>query len=103
MINVPSIAFSDIKYTAMNTKSDVNNARLNVIGMKNLISPGINNDPINTPAPSNNAEIPIELSNRFVISPIKLEKKVPAVTFPILSIEFNKIDPIEQPAPTLQI
>ncbi len=103
MINVPNIAFIDIKYEAMKTKSEVNNAKLNVMGMKNLISPGMNNDPIKTVAPNNNAEIPVLLSNRFVISPIKFEKNVEAVTFPISSKEFNKIDPKEQPAPELQI
>ncbi len=103
IIKVPSIAFKDIKYAAMNTKSEESNAKLNVIGMKNLISPGINKDPIRTVAPSNNAETPVELLNRFVISPIKFEKKVLAVTFPISIKEFNKIEPIEQPAPALQI
>lgn len=103
IINVPSIAFIDIKYEAINTKSDVSNAKLNVIGMKNLISPGMNNEPIKTVAPSNSAEIPVELLNKFVISPIKFEKNVEAVTFPISSKEFNKIDPKEQPAPELQI
>ena len=102
-MNVPSIAFKDIKNAAMNTKSEASNAKLNVIGIKNLISPGINNDPIKTVAPSNNAEIPVALLNKFAISPIKFEKKVLAVTFPISSKAFNKIEPIEQPAPTLQI
>jgi len=102
-MNVPSNAFIDIKYEAINTKSDVSNAKLNVTGIKNLISPGINNDPIKTVAPSNNAEIPVPLLNRFVISPIRFVKNVEAVTFPISSKAFNNIDPIEQPDPALQI
>ncbi|KKN59838.1 hypothetical protein LCGC14_0538360 [marine sediment metagenome] len=100
-MNVPRTAFNDIKYAAMKTKSEVNNAKLNVIGMKNLISPGINKDPIRTVAPSNNAEIPVELLNKFVISPIKFEKNVPDVTLPISSKAFKIIEPMEHPVPAL--
>lgn len=85
----------------MKTKSVVNSDNVNVIGMKNLISPGINNDPIKTVAPSNNAESPVALLNKFVISPIRFEKKVLAVTFPISNIAFNNIEPIEHPELTL--
>ncbi len=100
-MNVPRTAFRDIKYAAIKTKSEVSNAKLNVIGIKNLISPGINRDPIRTVAPSNNAEIPVGLLNKFVISPIKFEKNVLAVTLPISSKAFNNIEPTEHPVPPL--
>ncbi len=87
----------------MKTKSDVNNAKLIDIGMKNLISPGIKNEPINTVAPSAKDVKPVPLKNKFFISPIKSEKKVEAVTFSIFIKALNIIEPNEQPFPELQI
>ena len=101
IINVPSIAFNEIKYAAIKTKSDVSNANENEIGIKNLISPGINNDPIKTVAPNNNAPIPVPLLNKSPIFPIRFEKKVDAVAFSKSNNEFNNIEPIEQPESTL--
>ena len=102
-MNVPSTAFKDIKCVDINTKSETNKASENVIGMKNLISPGMNKEPISTAAPTIKEASPVPLLNKFPISPIKSVKKLNEVTLSIFNIEFRMIDPKEHPTSALHI